>query len=111
MISAAALLHAGVWRLAALAQASAPANPSSLRRLRALYAILLLTFLLLVVFLVAALAVNRIRRARFRARHPDGPTRYVDAWRVVRLTDDDIAAATQEPRPDDDSDSKNTRGE
>lgn len=108
MISATALLHASVWRLASLAQSSAPANPASLRRLRALYAILLLTLLLLVVFLAAALAINRIRRARFRARDPDGPTRYVDAWRVVRLTEDEIASATQEPRADDDSDPKST---
>lgn len=70
-------------------------------RITVLLAILLISALLLLLFVIGCYLVIRIGRV---VRRPvaGAPTEYVDAWRQYRLTDEQIAAATDEP-PDTDT--------
>lgn len=69
------------------------------KRLTLVLSLVLMSGLLLIVFLVATYFLLRAGRI---ARAPIGghPTTYVDAWKQYRVTDEQIAAATEEPERD-----------
>ena len=76
------------------------------RRLVTLLTILLISALSIILFVVGAYLV--IRAGQFVARERVGgkATAYVDAWQNYRLTDEQISAATEEKKPERNSDDR-----
>ncbi len=68
-----------------------------------LLTILLVSALLILVFVVGAYLVSWAGRFVTRGAVGGKPTPYVDVWQSYRLTDEQIAAATQEEPPDGDA--------
>ncbi len=66
-----------------------------------LITILLISALLILVYVVGAYLLIWIGRLVARGSIGGKPTPYVDAWQQYRVTDEEIAAATQEPPADD----------
>ena len=64
-----------------------------------MYATLVALFLL-IVFLVAVMIVKRFGARLRQAKVGGQQTHYVDAWGQYRLSEDDIARATEEPPRD-----------
>jgi len=64
--------------------------------------------LFILLFVIGAYLVIRV--GQFVAREQVGgkTTAYVDAWQNYRLTDEQISAATEEPKPDRDSNDRPT---
>ncbi|MFO0838442.1 MAG: hypothetical protein U1D55_07920 [Phycisphaerae bacterium] len=67
-------------------------------RMGALYLTLLWTFVLFMVFLLGSFIIARVLRVARRRSVGGEQTEYVDAWRMYRLTEADLARATAEPR-------------
>lgn len=86
------------------------------RRLSALLMILMVSILLILVFVIGAYLLIRIGRAVAATGDRAKPTEYVDAWSQYRLSEDDIAQATEEPlgepgKPDEDEPDNDSPGE
>jgi hypothetical protein len=73
------------------------------RRLVTLLTILLISALFILLFVVGAYLVIRVGQFVARDRVGGKTTAYVDAWQNYRLTEEQIAAATEERKPDRDS--------
>jgi hypothetical protein len=73
---------------------------SEARWLATLLTLLLISALLILLFVLGAYLIIRIGQFVARERVGGTPTAYVDAWQKYRLTDEQIAAATSEDRPD-----------
>jgi ABC-type uncharacterized transport system fused permease/ATPase subunit len=67
------------------------------RRLGALMILMLVAMLLILLFVIGSYLLIRIGREITRKSEQHKPTKYVDAWSQYRLTDEQIAEATQEP--------------
>lgn len=80
-------------RVEALPAPRPPDQHSDPRRIAALARVLLWSLLILLLFVVGAMLMIRVGRI---FRRPPGPraTRYVDAWSLHRLTDEQIAELT-----------------
>ena len=76
------------------------------RRLVTLLTLLLISALFALLFVVGAYLVIRVGQFVARDRVGGKTTAYVDAWQNYRLTDEQIAAATEEKKPDRDSDDR-----
>ena len=77
-----------------------PAGPrSDPRRLAAVAQVLLWSLLILLAFVVGALLMIRVGRI-FHRPTPQKRTRYVDAWSLHRLSDEQIAELTSGDDPD-----------
>lgn len=70
------------------------------RWLATLLTLLLISALLVLLFVLGAYLVIRIGQFVARERVGGTPTAYVDAWQAYRLTDEQIAAATSEDKPE-----------
>ena len=87
-----------LWWAGRVQELPAPLPPdqrSDPRRLAALARVLLWSLLILLLFVVGATLMIRVGRV---FRRPPGPrrTRYVDAWALHRLSDEQIDALTRE---------------
>ncbi len=69
-------------------------------QLYVLLTILLIAALLILLFVVGSYLLIRVGRLLARHSVSGKPTPYVDAWSGYRLTDEQIAAATTEQKPD-----------
>jgi hypothetical protein len=76
------------------------------RRLVTLLTLLLISALFALLFVVGAYLVIRVGQFVAHDRVGGKTTAYVDAWQNYRLTDEQIAAATEERKPDRDSDDR-----
>ena len=72
------------------------AHEEPLRRAASLSLVILLTFVLFLAFLIGSYLIVRTGRHFRRRRERTAPTEYVDAWSSYRLSDEEIARATDE---------------
>lgn len=69
-------------------------------RFSMLLMITMVSILLILVFVIGAYLLIKVGRAVASTDDRSKPTEYVDAWSQYRLTEDDIARATEEPLTD-----------
>lgn len=85
-------------------QTAAPPAPGP-RKAATILVVASISALLILLFVLGAYLVIRIGHYLAQQRVGGKPTEYVDAWGSYRLTDEQIAAATTEGKPDGDNDS------
>lgn len=69
-------------------------------RVRALVSVLLISALLILIFVIGSYILIRVGQAVTHRTVRNKPTQYVDAWSQARVSPEEIAAATEEPKPD-----------
>lgn len=97
----AAMALAVLWwsgRVQALPAPLPPDQRSDPQRLAALARLLLASILILLIFVVGAILMMRVGRIVWRPAEPR-PTRYVDAWSMHRISEQQIAELTREDEP------------
>jgi hypothetical protein len=96
--------------------ADAPTGPGAdqprgvRRQLASRISLLLATVLVILAFVIGSYLVIRIGRVVTQRPVGGHPTRYVDAWSGYRLTDEEIAAATEEEPADQDENEEDDGG-
>ncbi len=79
-------------------------SEQALTELTWLLVLLLAAILLILLFVVGAYLLIRVGWMVSTPKVGGQPTNYVDGWSQYRITDEEIAAATREPRDQDDID-------